>query len=256
MPGRMPGKGPGECGMDSQIKRVDQFPARLPDQRQQNNWFATGFDYNEGMEDTTINDEESKNEESEQLVSREEVQTALGRKRDLSGMDLSGLDLSGMKLTGLNASGINLSGANLSGGVIAAANVDQINVAGAELEGTVIAAANLAGANFQGANLRGAKIQMTNLDSADFTGADLTDSLWMATNVSNADFSETKTAGSRSSGVAWATAKTLPAELPEPLISTPRWAPFAVLGLAGTLLAFLFFRRRKKPGYIPLDAAE
>ena len=194
-------------------------------------WSSLNSDYNGGMEDTT-----TENEESKRLTSREEVQTALGEKRDLSGMDLSGLDLSGMKFTALNAAGIDLSGAELDGAVIAAANMDH--------------------ANFQGANLRRAKFQMANLGSADFSGADLRDTLWLATNVSDADFSDSETAGAKSSAVSWVAAKTLPAEMPAPLLSTPRWAPFAVLGLAGSLLAFLFFRRRRKSDYISLDDIE
>jgi LPXTG-motif cell wall-anchored protein len=48
----------------------------------------------------------------------------------------------------------------------------------------------------------------------------------------------------------------VPEEIPEPLLSTPRWAPFAVLGLVGSVLAFLFLRRRQKTEYISLDEIE
>jgi uncharacterized protein YjbI with pentapeptide repeats len=130
------------------------------------------------------------------------------------------------------------------------------NLNEARLDGAVVVTSNLGGAQLQGANLRGAKFQMCNLDSADFSGADLTDTLWIATNVADADFSEAETTGAKSSAVSWVTARTIPAKIPEPLFSTPRWAPFAVLGLAGSLLAFVLLRRRQKPEYIPLDAGE
>lgn len=236
----MPGSPLGSC--PAGFGTVSHREQRISDERKRSIRAAgCRIDYNGGMEDELTN-----NEEGKQYTTPEEAQAAISQHQDLSGADLSGLDLSGVKLTGLNAAGINLSEADLSGAVIAAANMDQINLSGAELDGAVIAAANMAGANFRGANMRGAKVQMSNLDSADFTGADLTGTLWLAANVSGADFSETKMAGAKSSGVSWLTSKTMPADLPVPLISTPRWAPFAVLGLLGSILAFLFLRKRRK----------
>ena len=100
------------------------------------------------------------------------------------------------------------------------------------------------------------KIIAANLDSADFRDADLTDTLWISSNVANAAFSGAEMAGAKSTAVAWMTAAELPAELPKPLVTSPRWAPFAILGLVGTALAFLLFRRRRKSAYLTLENGE
>jgi hypothetical protein len=191
-----------------------------------------------------------------QFSSREEVQAALNKKRDLSGADLSNLDLAGFKLVGLNAEAIKLSSSNLHGGVIMAANMASADLSEADLAGAVIGMSNLGGADFHGANLRGAKFQMCNLDSVDFSGADLKDTLWIASNIADADFSDAPMDGAKSSGVSWVTAGTRPDDVPDPLLFMPRWAPFAVLGLVGSFVAFLFMRRRRKTGYISLDEVE
>lgn len=177
--------------------------------------------------------------------SQAQVQAALKQKRDLSDADLSGLDLAGLKFTGLNAPAILFKNTNIPGGIVMAANMEGADFSDAFLDGAVIGATNLGGATFRGASLRGAKFHMCNLGDVDFSGADLTGTLWLASNVSAADFSETQMNGAKSSAVAWQTAKTPPAETPRALISAPRWAPFAALGMLGSLAALLFFYRRR-----------
>lgn len=174
-----------------------------------------------------------------------QVQAALKQKRDLSNADLSDLDIAGLKFTGLNAPAIVFKNANIPGGIIMAANMEGADFSNAFLDGAVIGATNLGGATFRGASLHGAKFHMCNLGGVDFRGANLTGTLWLASNVSAADFSETQMNGAKSSAVAWQTAKTPPAETPRALISAPRWAPFAALGMLGSLAALLFFYRRR-----------
>jgi len=188
--------------------------------------------------------------------SREEIQAALNKKRDLSRADLSNIDLTGLKLVGFNGEAIKLSKSTFHEGVIMAANMAGADFSGADLAGTVIGMSNLGGATFRDANLRGAKFQMSNLGDVDFSGADLRETLWIASNVADADFSDAAMDGAKSSAVSWVTAGVVPEEIPEPLLSTPRWAPFAVLGLVGSVLAFLFLRRRQKTEYISLDEIE
>jgi uncharacterized protein YjbI with pentapeptide repeats len=202
--------------------------------------------YNDCSVIETSNGETRMNDTApQQLSSRAEVQKALKKKRDLSGTDLSGLDLAGLKFTGLNAEGIDLSNSNFPRGIIMAANLQGADLSGANLAGAVFGMSNLDKASLRGANLRGAKFQMCNLGDVDFSEANLSDSLWIASNVADADFSDAQMEGAKSTAVTWQTAATLPAPLPEPLLPTPRWAPFAVLGLLGSLLTLFFLRRRQ-----------
>jgi hypothetical protein len=89
------------------------------------------------------------------------VDSATGKRADLSGADLYGADLSGADLYGADLSGANLSGANLS-----RANLSRANLYGADLSGADLYGADLYGANLSGANLSGA-----NLSRADLSGA-------------------------------------------------------------------------------------
>ena len=180
--------------------------------------------------------------QTKKFESREELMEALKKERNLTGADLSGLDLSGIKLFGMSMKGADLHNSNLTGAKLAGLDMREVDLSNAYLDKANIAGADLRETTLRGAHMDAVKMAGVDLREADLTGADLSHSRLVAVDVKGADFSDVKTTEARSA-VEWSAAKVPPAELPEPVISPPRWVVMLAAGVIALAVFGLVWRR-------------